>query len=68
MGIIDKNMKKIKALFSNQKVSRFLVFGSLLTECQNQSGVINFVVNFSDADIYNYADNSVDQKMLRKIL
>ena len=62
MSIIDRNIEKIKALCSKHKVSRLFVFGSVLTEHYNQSSDIDFVVDFSDVDIYNYADNYFDLK------
>ena len=62
MSIIDRNIEKIKALCSKHKVSRLFVFGSVLTERYTQSSDIDFVVDFSDVDIYNYADNYFDLK------
>ena len=62
MSIIDRNIEKIKALCSKHKVSRLFVFGSVLTEHYNQASDIDFVVDFSDVDIYNYADNYFDLK------
>jgi predicted nucleotidyltransferase len=62
MSIIDRNIEKIKALCSKHKVSRLFVFGSVLTDSYNQSSDIDFVVDFSDVDIYNYADNYFDLK------
>jgi hypothetical protein len=62
MSIIDRNIEKIKALCSKHKVSRLFVFGSVLTDRYNQSSDIDFVVDFSDVDIYNYADNYFDLK------
>ena len=62
MSIIDRNIEKIKALCSKHKVSRLFVFGSVLTEHYNQSSDIDFVVDFFDVDIYNYADNYFDLK------
>ena len=62
MSIIDRNIEKIKALCSKHKVSRLFVFGSILTDRYNQASDIDFVVDFSDVDIYNYADNYFDLK------
>jgi len=62
MSIIDRNIEKIKALCSKHKVSRLFVFGSVLTDSYNQASDIDFVVDFSDVDIYNYADNYFDLK------
>ena len=62
MSIIDSNIEKIKALCSKHRVSKLFVFGSVLTDYYNQSSDIDFVVDFSDVDIYNYADNYFDLK------
>lgn len=62
MSIIDRNIEKIKALCSKHNVTRLFVFGSVLTDRYNQSSDIDFVVDFSDVDIYNYADNYFDLK------
>ena len=62
MSIIDRNIVKIKALCSKHKVSSLFVFGSILTDRYNQSSDIDFVVDFFDVDIYNYADNYFDLK------
>ena len=62
MSIIDRNIEKIKALCSKHKVSRLFVFGSVLTDRYNQASDIDFVVDFSDVDIYHYADNYFDLK------
>ena len=62
MSIIDRNIEKIKALCSKHRVSKLFVFGSVLTDQYNQESDVDFVVDFSDVDIYNYADNYFDLK------
>ncbi|MBS3771172.1 MAG: nucleotidyltransferase domain-containing protein [Bacteroidales bacterium] len=62
MSIIDRNIERIKALCSKHRVSKLFVFGSVLTDRYNQSSDIDFLVDFSDVDIYNYADNYFDLK------
>jgi hypothetical protein len=62
MSIIDRNIEKIKALCRKHNVARLFVFGSVLTDRYNQSSDIDFVVDFSDVDIYNYADNYFNLK------
>ena len=62
MSIIDKNIEKIKTLCNKHKVSKLFVFGSVLTDKFKMSSDIDFVVDFSEVDIYNYADNYFDLK------
>jgi predicted nucleotidyltransferase len=62
MSVVDKNIEKIKALCNKHKVSKLFVFGSVLTNKFKKSSDIDFVVDFSDVDIYNYADNYFDLK------
>ncbi len=62
MSVIDKNIEKIKSLCNKHKVSKLFVFGSVLTDKFKRSSDIDFVVDFSEVDIYNYADNYFDLK------
>jgi predicted nucleotidyltransferase len=62
MSVVDKNIEKIKALCNKHRVSKLFVFGSVLTNKFKKSSDIDFVVDFSDVDIYNYADNYFDLK------
>jgi len=62
MSEIDRNIEKIRALCNKHNVSKLFVFGSVLTERYKQSSDIDFVVDFSNVDIYNYADNYFDLK------
>lgn len=62
MSVIDKNIEKIKTLCNKHKVSKLFVFGSVLTDKFKRSSDIDFVVDFSEVDIYNYADNYFDLK------
>jgi len=69
MRIIDKNIDMIYALCSKHKVAKLFVFGSILTKNFKRTSDIDFVVDFSDVDIYNYADNYFDLKQsLEKLL
>jgi hypothetical protein len=69
MSVIDKNIEKIKALCNKHKVSKLYVFGSILTDSFKKSSDIDFIVDFSDVDIYNYADNYFGlKKSLENIL
>jgi uncharacterized protein len=60
--IINKNIDKIKALCSKHKVARLFVFGSVLNDNFKKSSDIDFLVDFSGVDIYDYADNYFDFK------
>ncbi len=69
MRIIDKNIDKIKALCNKHKVARLFVFGSILTENFKKSSDIDFLVDFSGVELYDYADNYFDlKKSLETIL
>ncbi len=62
MRILDENIDKIKALCDQHKVTRLFVFGSVLTEKFERTSDIDFIVNFSEVDLYDYADNYFDLK------
>jgi len=62
MVVIDKNIEKIKILCNKHKVSKLFVFGSVLSDKFKKSSDIDFVVDFSEVDIYNYADNYFNLK------
>jgi len=69
MSLVDKNMDKIKALCDKHKVAKLFVFGSILTDKFNKSSDIDFLVDFSEVELYDYADNYFDLKYsLEKIL
>jgi uncharacterized protein len=68
MGIVEKNMDKIRMLCEKHKVSTLFVFGSILTPKFSKKSDIDFIVNFSDVDLYNYADNYFDLKKSLEIL
>jgi len=63
MNLLDQNIDKIKNLCDKHKVSRLYVFGSILTNQFNNTSDIDFVVDFKNVDLYNYADNYFDLKM-----
>ena len=62
MSIIDRNIEKIRALCTKHNVSKLFVFGSILTDKYRQSSDIDFIVDFSEIDIYDYADNYFNLK------
>ncbi|MFA5657286.1 MAG: nucleotidyltransferase domain-containing protein [Dysgonamonadaceae bacterium] len=57
MSIIDKNMDKIRRLCEQYYVSQLSLFGSILTDKYNKNSDIDLLVNFSNIDLQNYADN-----------
>jgi uncharacterized protein len=57
MSIVDINMDNVKALCNKHKVARLFVFGSILTDNFKKSSDIDFLVDFSGVDLYDYADN-----------
>ncbi len=66
-------MNKVHALCSEHKVARLFVFGSILTGKFRKSSDIDFLVDFSGVDLYDYADNyfgfksSLEKLLQRKI-
>lgn len=62
MDIIESNISKIKDLCTKHKVSKLFVFGSVLTNRFSKSSDIDFVVDFADISLYDYADNYFDFK------
>ena len=62
MNIIDQNIDKIQDLCSKHKVAKLFVFGSVLSEKFKKNSDIDFIVDFRDFDIYDYADNYFDLK------
>ncbi|MHC1777086.1 MAG: nucleotidyltransferase family protein [Lentimicrobium sp.] len=69
MRIIEKNIENIRALCNKHKVARLFVFGSILTENFKKSSDIDFIVDFSEVELYDYADNYFDlKKSLERIL
>jgi uncharacterized protein len=69
MKIIDNNIDRIRALCNKHKVTRLFVFGSILTDKFKKSSDIDFLVDFEDVDLYDYADNYFDfKKSLESLL
>ena len=62
MNIIDLNIDKIRDLCSKHKVARLFVFGSVLSDSFKKSSDIDFIVDFREIDVYDYADNYFDLK------
>lgn len=69
MSIIDKNIDNIKDLCNKHKVAKLFVFGSILTKNFKKTSDIDFLVDFSGVDLYDYADNYFEfKKSLEKLL
>jgi predicted nucleotidyltransferase len=62
MNLIEKNIDVITELCKKHKVSRLFVFGSVLTTKFKKTSDIDFVVDFMNVDLYEYADNYFDLK------
>ena len=62
MSVIDNNIDKIKTICTQYKVAELFVFGSVLTDDFKKSSDIDFLVKFSDVELYDYADNYFDLK------
>ncbi|MBT3302760.1 MAG: nucleotidyltransferase [Bacteroidetes bacterium] len=69
MSIVENNMERIKDLCYRHKVSRLFLFGSILSDKFKKNSDIDFLVDFSEVDIYDYADNYFSlKKSLEKLL
>jgi predicted nucleotidyltransferase len=60
--MIDENIDTIKALCHKHKVSNLFVFGSILNDQFKETSDIDFLVDFSGVNLYDYADNYFDFK------
>ena len=69
MSIVENKMERIKDLCYRHKVSRLFLFGSILSDKFKKNSDIDFLVDFSEVDIYDYADNYFSlKKSLEKLL
>ena len=69
MSIVDRNMDDIYSFCNKHKVAKLFVFGSLLTDKYKEDSDLDFLVDFSGVDLYDYADNYFDLKYsLEKLL
>jgi len=62
MDVIDKNINVIRALCLKHNVRQLFVFGSVLTGSFKKKSDIDFIVDFQNMDVYDYADNYFDLK------
>lgn len=62
MDLIDRNIDNIRVLCLKHKVGRLFVFGSVITNRFKNDSDIDFIVDFKEIDLYDYADNYFDLK------
>jgi uncharacterized protein len=62
MNIVEKNIDKVRDLCVKHKVGKLFAIGSVLTNKFKTDSDIDFVVDFVDIDLYDYADNYFDLK------
>ena len=62
MEILKEYINQIQILCKQYHVLRLFVFGSILTNRFNQDSDIDFLVDFDNVDLYEYADNYFDFK------
>jgi len=62
MNLIERNIDKLFDICKKHYVYKLFVFGSILTKRFNKNSDIDFIVDFSGIDIYNYADNYFELK------
>lgn len=62
MGIIERNIDKIRELCVQHKVASLFVFGSAVTNRFNNDSDVDLLVDFKDVDLYDYADNYFNLK------
>lgn len=68
MSIIDQNIDIIRKLCEQHHVSQLAIFGSVLTDKFDKNSDIDLLVDFSNIDLPNYADNYFSLKQaLEKI-
>ena len=62
MNLIHQNIEFINALCKSHKVKSLYASGSVLTDKFNEKSDIDLIVNFSDVQLLDYADNYFDLK------
>jgi predicted nucleotidyltransferase len=69
MDLITQYQNEIQMLCRKHRVSELFVFGSVLGGSFNEGSDIDFIVDFSDVSLEDYADNYFDLKFsLERIL
>lgn len=63
MNLTERNIEKIKVLCRKHKVRNLFVFGSVLSSKKfTDSSDVDFIVDFEQVDLNEYADNYFDLK------
>jgi predicted nucleotidyltransferase len=62
MNIIEKNKERIIKLCKQYKVAKLYVFGSVLNNRFSPESDIDFIVDFNEVSLCDYADNYFDFK------
>jgi uncharacterized protein len=62
MSIVEANIEPITDLCRRHKVNRLFVFCSVFTDRFKKTSDIDFIIDFSGVDLFDYADNYFDLK------
>ncbi|MEN9348350.1 MAG: hypothetical protein RLZZ77_1861 [Bacteroidota bacterium] len=62
MKLIESNIQLIRELCAKHRVRRLFVFGSVLRDTFSNKSDIDFLVDFADVDLKEYADNYFELK------
>ena len=62
MNIINQNINLIQKLCQSHKVKSLYAFGSVLTDKFNDKSDIDLIVDFTNIELLDYADNYFDLK------
>jgi uncharacterized protein len=62
MNALDKYSSDIKKLCESHRVKSLYAFGSILTDRFNSESDIDLIVDFSNIEVEDYADNYFDFK------
>ena len=62
MDIISQYQNQIRTLCKKHSVSELFVFGSVLGDSFNEESDIDFIVDFYEVSLEDYADNYFDLK------
>ena len=62
MNLITSNISTINDLCKSHKVKSLYAFGSVITDKFNDESDIDFIVDFADVNLLDYADNYFDFK------
>jgi predicted nucleotidyltransferase len=62
MEVLSHYMNQIRQLCLKHSVSKLFVFGSILGDSFSEDSDIDFLVDFSDVSLEEYADNYFDLK------